>query len=69
MLDLDQLPASQLLNEREVASILSIKHKTLTSWRHTRQVDIPFVRLGGAVRYRAGDLRAFLEANTCKEAA
>ena len=30
MLDLDHLPSSQLLNEREVASILAVQHKTLT---------------------------------------
>ncbi len=63
MLDLEQLPPSQLLNEKEAASILDLRHKTLTSWRHTKRVDIPFVKIGRSVKYRVSDLRAFVEAN------
>jgi hypothetical protein len=63
MLDLDQLPSSQLLNEREVASILAVQQKTLTSWRHTKRVEIPFVKIGRSVKYRVSDLRTFVEAN------
>jgi hypothetical protein len=63
MLDLDHLPPSSFLTEREVASVLGIQHKTLTTWRHTRAVDIPFLKLGGAVRYRVGDVRNFIEGN------
>ena len=63
MLDLDQLPSSQLLNEKEVASILAVQQKTLTSWRHTKRVEIPFVKIGRSVKYRVDDLRTFVEAN------
>lgn len=63
MLDLDQLPASYCLNEKEVASIIGVQHKTLTTWRHTKRVDIPFVKIGRSVKYKVSDLRAFVEAN------
>ena len=72
MLDLDQLPASYCLNEKEVASIIGVQHKTLTTWRHTKRVEIPFVKIGRSVKYRVADIRAFLNANiqsTAREAA
>lgn len=72
MLDLDQLPASYCLNEKEVASIIGVQHKTLTTWRHTKRVEIPFVKIGRSVKYRVADIRAFVYANiqsTAREAA
>ena len=63
MLDIDALPHSALLGEAETAEILSIKRETLTTWRHTRKVDIPFCKIGRCVKYRAGDVRQFIQAN------
>ena len=63
MLDLESLPASSFINEREVAAILGIQYKTLTTWRHTRAVDIPYLKVGRAVRYQVSDVRTFITGN------
>jgi len=63
MFDIDSLPSSSFLNEREVASILGIQYKTLTTWRHTRAVELPYLKLGRAVRYQVGDIRQFISEN------
>lgn len=63
MLDLETLPPSTFITEKDVAIILGIQHKTLTTWRHTRAVDIPYLKLGGAVRYQVGDIRQFISEN------
>ena len=63
MLDIDNLPPSALIGEAETAEILSVKRETLTSWRHTRKVDIPYCKIGRCVKYRASDLRQFIQSN------
>lgn len=73
MIDLNALPTSSLLPENEAAKVLGVKPETLTCWRCTRRVDIPYVKIGRCVRYRVGDLRTFIEANLqgtrCREVA
>ena len=41
---------SPLLNREQAAAYLGISPKTI--WTHTRRGLIPYVRLGGLVRYR-----------------
>ncbi len=55
-----QHPTKELLTTSEAASYLSITASTLINWRHTKRVEVPFVRIGHAVRYRRSDLDAFL---------
>jgi len=58
-----------LLTERQVAEILQISDRTLQSWRSRRRVrgaHLPWINCGGSVRYRHGDVIAFLNANTVK---
>ncbi len=50
-----------LLNEHEVAKILNVKVPTLRRWRWAGS-DLPFVKIGSAVRYRQDDIAAFIEA-------
>ena len=45
------------------ADFLGTTYGTLAGWRSTRVVEIPFVKLGKAVRYRQSDLDAFVAAN------
>ena len=45
----------------EAANYLAIKPRTLDVWRSTKRVQIPFVRVGAAIRYRRIDLDAFIE--------
>ena len=48
-----------LLRPRDAARALAVSERTL--WELTRRGVIPCVRLGRAVRYDPGDLRAFIE--------
>lgn len=52
-----------LLNEREVADMLGLSHRTLQTWR-CLGVGPAVVRLGRRRLYRAGDLRRFIADNT-----
>jgi hypothetical protein len=61
MVDLDALPDTALLDDEQTAGFLSIRKTTLQVWRSTNRVQLPYVKVGRLVRYRAGDLRAFIE--------
>lgn len=52
----------ELLTTAEVALRLRLKQKTVEQWRSNsaRLQPLPFVRVGGAVRYRTADLVAFI---------
>lgn len=55
-----------LLTPKDVAERLQVTEAALAAWR--RGVgpgsDLPFIRVGGSVRYRETDLTAWLEART-----
>lgn len=55
---------SDLLTTEEAAAFLGCKANSLITWRCTRAVRIPFVKIGRLVRYRRRDLEAFLNAQT-----
>lgn len=46
----------QLLTETEAAEYLDLKVSTLRVWRCVGRYDLPFVKIGRLVRYRAEDL-------------
>jgi hypothetical protein len=50
-----------LMNEREAAAFLSLQPATLRHWR-VQGRGPGFYRIGGAIRYRMGDLESFLTA-------
>ncbi|MPV50275.1 helix-turn-helix domain-containing protein [Pseudactinotalea sp. HY160] len=58
-----QLPAelagARLLTTAEAAAYLSLSPRTLRNWRWLGRGPIP-VYVGGAVRYRVGDLNAYV---------
>ena len=53
----------QLLTESEAAEFLRLKPKTMARWRWAGTGPI-YRKIGGAVRYSATDLQAFVEAST-----
>lgn len=63
-IDLDSLPSGALLTSKEAASALSTPEATLNLWRHRKTVSIPYVKIGGNVRYRAGDLVEYIKKQT-----
>lgn len=62
-IDLDELPASTLLNEKQTGLVLNTPPATLNMWRCQKRVDLPFIKLGRQVRYQVGDIREFLQRN------
>ena len=55
---------NDLLDEKQAATVLNVKPGTLSVWRSTGRYSIPFVKVGRSVRYRLGDLNAWLESRT-----
>ena len=51
---------TELLSEHEAAQALTLKVPTLQEWRSSGRVRLPFVKLGGAVRYRRSDIEDFI---------
>ena len=54
-------PLQHLFKEEEAATFLSLRVATLRKWRWSG-TGPPFIKLGGAVRYRRSDLEAYIEA-------
>lgn len=53
-----------LLTPAQVAARWQIPEKTLSVWRSTNRVRLPYVKVGGAVRYRVADVDKFEADNT-----
>jgi excisionase family DNA binding protein len=59
------LPASPLLSAEQAAEYLGTTAGTLAVWRCTRRgPQIPYLKIGKSVRYRASDLERYLAAHT-----
>ncbi len=54
-------PGNRLLNEHEAAYALGLKVATLRRWRWAGR-ELPFFKIGAAVRYAAEDIDAFIQA-------
>lgn len=57
----------RLLSTNEAAELLGLPPQTLVSWRCTRTVRIPFVRIGRAVRYKRSAIETFIERSTVED--
>ena len=55
-----RIPTSNLLTTREAAKVVALAEKTLEKDRCTREIGIPYVKLGRSVRYRRIDLDNFI---------
>jgi predicted DNA-binding transcriptional regulator AlpA len=53
-----------LLTTAQVADLLQVGPQTLVNWRSTRAVPLPFVKIGGCVRYWRSDVLTFLVHST-----
>lgn len=60
-INLHTLAADTLLDDGQAAAVLGLKKGTLSIWRSTGRYDLPYLKIGRLVRYRAGDLAAWLE--------
>jgi len=61
-------PQTELLTREETASRLDVRLCTLDKWRSRtrgrRAIPLPFIRVGGKIRYRAADIEKFLQVRT-----
>lgn len=53
----------ELLDERKVAAMTGLTRKRLQYMR-SKNIGLPFVRLGGIVRYRPQDIARWLDEHT-----
>lgn len=53
-----------LLTPSEVADLLGVKVETLQIWRCTHRYDLPYVKIGGRVRYKISDIESFIQKRT-----
>lgn len=49
-----------LLTTKEAAKRLGVKEPTLRLWTQKNKVSLPYVKMGGAVRYRLSDIEDFI---------
>lgn len=52
----------ELVNEHVAASVLGLQVSTLRRWRWAGVPDLPFYKIGRAVRYSLNDLQDFVQA-------
>lgn len=52
---------ADLLSAEEAAALLGLSPNTLGVWRSTGRYSLPFLKIGGRVRYRRSDLNAWIE--------
>lgn len=53
-----------LFDTKQAAKYLNIPENTLKTWRCTKRVNVPYVRVGGNIRYAQSALDSFIAANT-----
>lgn len=53
--------ADQLLNREQAARFLGVCTQTLAMWHCKSKYGLPLIKVGRCVRYRKGDLLAFVE--------
>lgn len=56
-------PAPALLDTEGAAKYLALSPATLSTWRCTRTVCIPWVRIGRRCMYRVSDLDGYINAH------
>lgn len=53
-----------LMDTAMLSIFLNIPKATLAKWRCTGEVNIPFLKIGNAVRYNPDDVQQWLKENT-----
>lgn len=58
------LTANIMLSPEQAAELIGVAASTLGIWRSTGRYNLPFVKAGSRVRYRAADVERFIERRT-----
>lgn len=54
----------RLMTVSQAAEYLGVTTNTLSTWRSRKRYGIPFIRVGGAIRYRREHLDKWIEQRT-----
>jgi predicted DNA-binding transcriptional regulator AlpA len=55
---------SHLLPAQKVSELLGVKVSTLSYWRCTGRYNLPYVKIGRLVMYKANDVNDFIQRRT-----
>lgn len=61
---IDESRPGELLTSEQAARALGIEPATLSVWRCVKRYDLPFVKVGRAVRYRREHIEQFIASRT-----
>ena len=50
-----------LISPRQLSEVLQVKESTLANWRCKKSIDLPYVVIGGLVRYRTADVDSYIQ--------
>lgn len=53
--------SAELVDDKTAAALIQVSPGTLSVWRSTGRYRLPFVKVGAKVRYKRGDLQAWLD--------
>lgn len=56
----------KLILPEEAAKLLSVSEGTLNRWRSTDKKDLPYIKVGGAIRYSVDDIERWVEKQRVK---
>lgn len=59
-------PGNKLLNRKEAAEYLRTTESALASWASHKRYSLPFIKIGGLVRYKLSDLEDFIARHTIR---
>jgi excisionase family DNA binding protein len=59
-LPIEEHGISPLLDTKQAAQTLNVHDQTLRNKRSKGTLDLPFIRIGGTIRYRREDIEAFI---------
>jgi len=57
----------KLLTTKQVSALLGVSEQTLAIWRSNKRYNLPYVKVGRYVRYKAADVMDFVRRRTVGE--
>ncbi len=57
----------KLLTRKEAADYLGVPPSTLAVWACTGRYDLPYIKIGGVIRYQLSEIIAFTERHTRRQ--
>lgn len=52
-----------LITTEELAKIIRVKKEVIERWRYQKKFDLPYIKVGGKIRYSVDDVEKWLENN------